>query len=444
MKIGLIAMSGVRACDKELRELGLTLPGFVERGKVIASLPSVGLLTLAGLTPKKYEVEYFEIADLKKLTNIPKNFDMVAISSFSAQIFEAYELAQYYKANLRIPVIMGGLHVSSLPEEAIQYCDSVVIGEGELSWLDMLEDCERHSLKPFYGSLTAEFDMSESPMPAFELLDIERYNRLTVQTSRGCPFRCDFCASSILITRRYKQKPIQKVLNEIDKIKSIWKRPFIEFADDNSFVNRNYWKELLPQIKKRKIKWFTETDISVGADDELLELIRDSGCAEVLIGLESPIKAGLDGIELKSNWKLKQWAKYKEAIRKIQSHGIRVNGCFMIGLDGHGPEIFEEVFDFVEELMLFDVQITVPTPFPGTPLYERCKRDGRLLEERAWDKCTLFDINFKPKGMSSEELRNGFIELGKRLYCREFTSRRRKHFEEICRTSSYQKMGVIS
>ena len=438
MRIGLIAMSGIRACDTELLELGLTLPGFVERSKVIASLPSLGLLTLAGMTPKQHSLEYLEIADLKQLTELPRHLDMVAISSYTAQIGEAYELADRYR-EIHIPVVMGGLHVSVLPEEAAPHCDAVVIGEGELSWLDVLKDCENSSLKQFYGNDSDDFDLNQSPLPAYELLDISKYNRLTVQTSRGCPFQCEFCASSILLTKKYKQKPVKNVLAEIDKIKSIWKRPFIELADDNTFINKAYWKELLPQLKKRQFKWFTETDVSVADDEEFLELLQDSGCAEVLIGLESPILAGLDGIETKGNWKLKRWSKNKEAVKKIQFHGIRVDGCFVIGLDGHGADIFDEVYNFTKETNLFDVQITIPTPFPGTLFYDRLKKEGRLLKEKAWERCTLFDINFQPAGMSPEELRRGFINLGVKLYNGSFTESRRRQFEAQYKQYLHQK-----
>src|SRR4030095_11807288 len=137
MKIGFIAMSGVRAHNEELTQLGLTLPGFVERNKLIASMPSLSLLTLAALTPSKFEVEYREIADLKKEAALPDDYDLVAISSFSAQIFEAYELADYYRAR-NIPVVMGGLHVTSVPQEAREHCTSVVVGEGEPLWPEVL------------------------------------------------------------------------------------------------------------------------------------------------------------------------------------------------------------------------------------------------------------------------------------------------------------------
>ncbi|MGO9917214.1 MAG: B12-binding domain-containing radical SAM protein [Isosphaeraceae bacterium] len=431
MRIGLIAMSGMRVCDPDLVRVGMTLPGFMERGRTIASLPSLGLLTLAGMVPSHHRCEYLEVKDIRELDRLPDRFDLVGISSLSAQIKEAYELADRYR-DLGVPVVLGGLHVTALPEEAGRHADAVIIGEGESVWPDVLKDAERRELKDTYRG-RGDFSLEDAPMPAFNLLEPERYNRLIVQTSRGCPFRCEFCASSILLTPHYKQKPVERVLSEIDRIKTLWRRPFIEFADDNAFVNHRYWRELLPELTKRKIRWFAETDLSVHEDDDLLRLMKESGCAEVLIGFESPGEWGLRGLELKSDWKLKRWRESKEAVRRIQSFGIRVNGCFIIGLDGHGPEIFDKVLEFATETELFDVQITVQTPFPGTPLYSRLKREGRLLRDDAWETCTLFDVNFRPQLMSSEELRCGFRELGVRLYSQESTERRRASFEKTYR-----------
>jgi len=429
MKIALIAMSGIRACDAELLHLGLTLPGFVERSKTIASLPSLGLLTLAGMTPPEHELAYIEISDIREMKTLPTGFDLVAISSFSAQINEAYELADRYRA-AGIRTVIGGLHVSMLPDEAALHCDAVVIGEGESVWPQVLEDAANGALRHRYGSLDGGFDLADAPMPAFHLLDLSKYNRLTVQTSRGCPHRCEFCASSILLTRHYKQKPMEKVLAEIDRIQSLWKRPFIEFADDNSFVNHRYWKELLPHLLGRKLRWFAETDIGIADDDGLLDLMRESGCAQVLIGLESPVDEGLHGLEMKNDWKLRKLPRYREAIRKIQARGITVNGCFIIGLDGHTPRIFDDVFNFVRETELYEVQITILTPFPGTPLYARLENEGRLLQPGNWRKCTLFDINYRPANMTVEELHTGFLDLVQRLYSDEFTAWRRATFRK--------------
>ena len=434
-KIGLIAMSGVRAHNEELTRLGLTLPGFVDRNKIIASLPSLGLLTLAGLTPDKFEIAYHEIADLKTLPELPVDFDLVAISTFTAQFYEACDVADFYRTK-NIPVVMGGITVSSLREQAKAHCTSVVTGEGESLWPEVLADFERGNLKPFYAT-KREFDFADAPMPRFDLLAPQKYNRLTVQTSRGCPHRCEFCASSILLTPRYKVKPVEKVIAEIHEIKKIWPRPFIEFADDNSFVHREHYKKLLRELTQENLRWFTEADVSVAADGELLGLMRDSGCQQVLIGLESPRCANLDGIELKNNWKARQQEQYKAAITKIQSYGITVNGCFILGLDGDTPEVFDEVLDFVRDSGLYEVQVTFQTAFPGTPLYARLKREGRILRDRAWELCTLFDINFLPKQMSAAELQSGFLKLVKQLYSAEETQQRRAKFKQMLKTSPY-------
>ncbi len=440
MNIGLFPMSGIRVCDTELLRLGLTLPGFVDRSKTIASLPSLGLLTLAGMTPSQHDVHYMEVPDGKLLDPLPTGLDLAALSTYSAQIDEAYELAQRFRA-IGVPTVIGGPHVTALPEEAAEHCDAVAVGEGETLWLEVLEDADRGHLKQYYRADDNGFALAAAPMPAFELLDISKYNRLTVQTSRGCPHHCEFCAGSVLLTHTYKQKPVAKVLEEIERILTIWERPFIEFADDNSFVNHAYWKELLKPLRGKGLKWFAESDISIADDEELLDLMRETGCAQVLIGLESPVEAGLHGLELRNDWKFRAFPGYKEAIRVIQSHGITVNGCFVIGLDGHTVDIFDQVFTFVRESGLYEVQVTLLTPFPGTPLYTRLESENRLIEPRNWKKCTLFDINFIPSNMSVQDLHNGFKKLAVELYSEEFTNWRRDRFKRAIR-GERKKKGV--
>jgi radical SAM superfamily enzyme YgiQ (UPF0313 family) len=251
-----------------------------------------------------------------------------------------------------------------------------------------------------------------------------------VQTSRGCPHLCDFCASSVLLTPKYSVKSVEKVIAEIAAIKQRWKHPFIEFADDNSFSARGHYKRLLGAMAEEPVKWFTEADISIAEDDELLELLAASGCRQVLIGLESPTPSGLNGIEIRRNWKLAKLPDYETAVRKIQSHGVTVNGCFILGLDGDTPAVFDAVERFVERSGLFEVQITVLTPFPGTPLYRRFKQEGRLIEPENWRKCTLFDVNFEPAAMTRDQLQAGLVDLAKRLYTPEAIESRQRRFVE--------------
>ena len=428
-------MSGVRAHNPELTKLGLTLPGFVDRNRIIASMPSLGLLTLAGLTPDRFEIEYHEIDDLRQLTALPLNFDLIALSTFTAQLKEAYQVADFYREH-GVTVVMGGIPVSALPDEAAEHCNAVVVGEGELLWPEVLRDFEHGRLRPRYVH-GKQFDLHDAPMPRFDLLDPAKYNRITVQTSRGCPHKCEFCASSILLTPFYKLKPVEKVMAEIHEIKKIWPRPFIELADDNSFVHRPHYKRLLREFAKEKFRWFTEADIRVAEDDELLALMRDSGCQQVLIGLESPRRTSLDGVELKSNWKLRQQESYEEAIAKIQSYGITVNGCFILGLDGDRPDIFDNVLQFVRESGLYEVQITFLTAFPGTPLYARLKSERRVLRDGAWELCTLFDINIQPRNMSISALQAGFLALAKTLYSTSETKTRRSRFKTMLKHSNH-------
>jgi len=428
MRIALIAMSGVRAHNPVLRELGLTLPGFAERGKTIASLPSLSLLTLAALTPDHHEVEYFEVADIDEIDRLP-DCDVAAFSSYTAQVKDAYALADSYRAE-GVLTIIGGLHVSVLPDEALEHCDAVVVGEGETSWPRVIADMETGRLAGVYSSDGVEYDLSNSPIPRFDLLVPEDYNRLTVQTQRGCPWQCEFCASSILLTPRFKQKPVPRVIREIDVIKSIWTEdPFVELADDNTFVNKRYGRELAEAMGGLGVRWFTETDVSIAEDTELLRLLQEAGCRELLIGFESPTEQGLEGLELKQNWKHKQFDRYRRVVEIVQSHGIAVNACFILGLDGDGPDVFEAVEQFVEEALPFDVQITAMTPFPGTPLYSRLIDEGRILEPGAWEKCTLFDVNFEPLQMPVEEAERRGLALGMRLYSKQATDRRRQGFK---------------
>ena len=427
MKIGFLAMSGVRVQNAKLLASGLTLPGFVERSEVIASLPSLSMLTLAAMTPtSEFEIEYREARDVNEIAVLP-DWDVVALTTLSAQAFEAYSIADRFRARGTI-VIMGGLHVTSVPDEALQHSDAIVIGEGEPTWPRVLADLRAGRLQRVYRSDVVSFDLAQAPMPRFDLLDPTRYNRIPIQTSRGCPHRCDFCASSILLTPKYRTKPVERVIAELHRVKEIWPHPFIELADDNSFAVRSHGKALLDALKHENVRWFTEADISIADDEALLDALADSGCRQVLVGLESPSRASLGGIEMRRDFKLERLEGYERAIRRIQSRGVTVNGCFILGLDGDGPDCFDAVAEFVERTGLYEVQVTVLTPFPGTPLHARLEREGRLIDPRDWSKCTLFDVNFHPKGMTADELQEGLLHLVQRLYEPSAVRTRRHRF----------------
>lgn len=421
-------MSGVRVRSEELGKLGVTLPGFVQRGKVIASLPSLAALTLAAVTPPDVDFDYLEVDDVKA-HGLSTDYDLVGLSSFTAMAYECYALADRYRA-AGIPVVIGGLHATLMPEEAKEHADAVCVGEGETQWPRILADAKRGALKPYYREAApGTYDISQTPVPRFELLDLERYNRVTVQTSRGCPLDCEFCAAS-KIYGRYRVKPVEQVMREIDAIEAVWRNPFIELADDNTFVNKAWAKEFLLEMGKRNIRWFTETDVSVAEDPELLDLLAKSGCQQILIGFESIFSNSLDHLD-RSNWKRKRMDDYKRSIDLIQSKGITINGCFILGLDGDTPDSFERIRDFVLDSNLLETQVTVLTPFPNTRLYHRLKAEGRLLQETYWDRCTLFDVNFVPKNMALRQLEEGLMYLFRELYNEQVYTKRKRHYMEI-------------
>lgn len=431
MKIGLLAMSGLRAYDPDLLRFGLTLPGLVERGRVVAALPSLGLLYLAAVTPTRHELRYFEAASDGAESPELYNCDLVAISTFSAQVFEAYAIADRLRA-AGVRVVMGGLHVSVLPEEALDHANYIIVGEGEEVWPRLLAAIEQGAAAARVWKAVDHpaVDVGRLPTPRFDLLRDRPYNRFTVQTSRGCPWRCDFCASTVMLGQPYRKRPVDGVMADLAALKQICPRPFVEFADDNTFVDKNWGKELCRALIPHGLHWFTETDISVADDDELLDLMRAAGCRQVLIGLESPTRAPLEGVELHGNFKARRWQTMQAAVRRIQSRGITVDGCFVLGLDGQTPEVFQQVLDFALEAPLYEVQITVLTPFPGTPLYGRLLSEGRILYPGQWQRCTLFDVNFIPSHMTVEELRAGVYWLAGQLYSADCVERRQRAYFE--------------
>ncbi|MFP6880615.1 MAG: radical SAM protein [Roseibacillus sp.] len=438
MKIGFIAISGLRMADPGLLELGMTFPAVTRRAKEIEALPSLGLLTIAGMTPPEVEVEYLEVRDVDH-DDLPLHFDAVALSTLSGTAKEAFRLAERFR-EFGMPTILGGLHATLAPEECKKHVDCLIIGEGEPVWPEVVRDLQKGQLQAVYDARArGPFDFRQAPTPRFDLLNPDRYPRFTVQSQRGCPYACEFCAASMRLSPKFRTKPVEKVLHEIRTLKELYRRPFIEFADDNTFADKRHGRALMRGLAGEGIRWFTETDVSVADDEDLLKMMRDAGCYQVLIGLESPDFDSLDKVELKSNWKARRTDKYLQAVETIQKHGITVNGCFVMGLDGDGLECFENVLEFVEKSGLYDVQITYLTPFPGTPLWSRLSEEGRLLSEEATERCTLFDINLQPDSMSVDELRGGFWNLTRRLYRPEFVEQRNRNFRQHLRKRVKEK-----
>jgi radical SAM superfamily enzyme YgiQ (UPF0313 family) len=444
VKIGFLAMSGLRAHDRRLLELGMTLPGVRERGKVLSSLPSLGLLYLAACTPSGHDLRYFEAEGDGKEPPDVYACDLVAINTFSAQVFEAYAVADRLRKS-GVRVAMGGLHVTVRPEEALAHADYVFLGEGETTWAAAVTAIEHGSERRVWDARELPpVDVNALPVPRYDLLSSRRYSRFPVQTTRGCPWRCDFCASNVMLGRPYRKRPVAEVIRDVRAVQRIRRRPFIEFADDNTFVDHDWGKDLCRELIPLGLNWFTETDITVADDPELLSLMRQARCRQVLIGLESPDRDALQGIELRSDFKSRRANGNLDAVRRIQDHGITVNGCFVLGLDRHTPRIFESVLEFTERVPFYDVQITVLTAFPGTPLYDRLLQERRIIKPGRWDLCTLFDVNFVPKNMTVDELRDGMYWLTERLYSEEALLRRRRSFFDRMWSDREQVVAAMS
>jgi radical SAM superfamily enzyme YgiQ (UPF0313 family) len=323
---------------------------------------------------------------------------------------------------------MGGLHVSVLPEEALGHADYVAVGEGENVWPEIVRAAGGGAApQVFRASDFGAVDVAALPVPRYDLLGDRPYNRFTVQTSRGCPWRCDFCASTVMLTKRYRTRPVEAVMRDIDAVLAVRGRPFLEFADDNTFVDKRWSRELLRALAPRRLKWFTETDLSVADDEEVLRLLRPAGCRQVLVGLESPTRGAVEGVEMRGNFKARRAADAIESVRRIQRQGVTVNGCFVLGLDGQTVGDFEAILDFARSAPLYEVQVTLMTPFPGTPLRARLEREGRLLEAgHDWSRMTLFDVTFRPSAMTPVQLVEGLHRLTERLYAGEAVTERRR------------------
>jgi radical SAM superfamily enzyme YgiQ (UPF0313 family) len=250
---------------------------------------------------------------------------------------------------------------------------------------------------------------------------------VTVQTSRGCPRACEFCAASLRITTRFNQKPVDRVIAEIRAARRHVAEPFFELADDNTFLDPRWTAEFLRAVTAEGIQYFTETDASVADDPALCDRLAASGCRQVLIGFESPRPDDLAGVD-PADWKRRRTPSLRRVIDTLQSRGVSVNGCFVLGLDRHTPDVFPAVLEFVRASGLAEVQYTVLTPFPGTPLHARLRREGRLLRDRYWDRCTLFDVTFVPRRMTVDELEAGLRWLFQETYGRAATEARIQAF----------------
>jgi len=356
--------------------------------------PSLTLQQVAAITPPEHDVEIVD--ERYESINFDKKYDLVGISCLTYNSIRGYEIAAIFRKQ-KIPVVFGGYHASLMPDEVKQYADSVVIGEAELTWPQLLRDFEKGELKPIYR---AERLVTPEEIPPARH-DIGIYTPFTeaIQASRGCPTGCEFCAMNIVEGRVFRGRPVNVVVEEMKTIKA--KRIF--FADASLTINPKYSKQLFKSMKEVNKKFDCFGNINTLArDDEFLQLAREAGVVKWYLGIESISQANIDQAGKGTN-KVDNYAK---AIQKIKDHNMQVTGFFIFGLDHDTLDIFDNTLQAIFNWGLDEASFSIITPYPGTRLFERLEREGRIISND-WSRYEEGKINIKPKFMTEKELLDG-------------------------------------
>jgi radical SAM superfamily enzyme YgiQ (UPF0313 family) len=395
---------------------------FVENKNVpVFFHPNLSLLTLASLTPETYEVQLID--ERVDTLTYKEDFDIVGISMITAQALRGYEIAEQYKKH-GVYIVLGGIHPTACPEEASNYCDTLIVGEAENTWPQFLSDFVRGTPKKIYREQSV--DLSRSPIPRYDLVDTSKFHLFPIQTTRGCPYDCSFCSVTKVFGPQYRIKSTPQIIDELKALQHFAKNRRCVFNDDNMFVNKERMYEILKAMEPLGLKYFAQTDISVAEDDKLLKLLQESGCRMLFIGFESLVPENLASIQ-KSGWKLKHLETYGESCEKIQSHGIQVFGSFMVGFDHDTRDSLLKLRDFVLQNHIL-AQFLFLTPFPGTRVREELINQGRLSPSNTnWSLYTCFDAIYEPARMSTRELEETVLEIYESVYSDTIHKQRVRH-----------------
>lgn len=360
-------------------------------GKVLA--PPLVLPLLAGLTPRDIDVQLIDENIESVDTNMP--CDGVAITCMTASATRAYEIADAFR-NRKIPVVMGGIHPTAMPDEAAAHCDSVIIREAEPVWPRVLADLAANTLKARYQS--PEYcDMKGLPIPRRDLLKRERYLTTNViQTARGCPNGCSFCSVPSIFGKHYRFRPIPEVIEEIHSTQG-----WLGFVDDN-IVGTSRADELFEALIPLGRRWVGQGDLSMADDPELMRLAVKSGCQAMFIGLESLSQKNLKATHKRPNID----KDMGQAITAIHRAGIEIIGSFVLGLDEDNCETFAKTVEFAQRHKLAAAQFAVLTPFPGTEMRDKLVSEDRV-SDNDWSHYTMSNVVFRPLHMTDDELRRG-------------------------------------
>ncbi|MDY7036103.1 MAG: radical SAM protein [Thermodesulfobacteriota bacterium] len=379
-----------------------------------STLSPLGLAYVGAVTPAGWEVK---IADENCDKFEFEEADLVGISAFTSNINRAYDIARLYR-NRKIKVVIGGIHASMLPDEALQFADAVVVGEVEGIWKRLIDDFENNRLSPKYKGPRIDFAQFKIS-PRRDLLN-PQYRWHSVQTSRGCPFNCYFCSVSRYMGKEYRQRRAEDVLDELKEIEG----KYIAFVDNNligsSLESKNRAVELFKGMIDRGLdkKWWAQTSMDAAGDNQVLELAAEAGCMCMLIGFETISKEKLKIMKKGINLKIGM-ENYKKVVDTFHKYGIGVFGAFIIGTDYESPTYYKELADFLVHAGIDIIQITCLTPLPGTELMRQLKELGLLIYEnfpQDWDKYRFSYMVHQPQGIKINDVYSGNNYIKNRIY----------------------------
>ena len=391
---------------------------FEKRVLGLTSLLPLSIPTIAGATPK--DVETTIVDERIEKINYDEKVDLVGIGGMTLNIKRTYEIADEFRKR-GVPVAMGGIHASMMPEEASAHADSVVIGEADCLWSDLINDFKEGNLQKLYR-FTSYPELEDIHEPRYDLVKNEKYVLNQIQTTRGCPFDCDFCSVKALSGAQFRLKKIEQVIKEIESLTPYYTMSVLGyklklpktllFADDNIVGNKSYAKKLFEAIMPLKLQdWYCQSSINAGRDKEMLAMMKQAGCQTMILGIESVEADTISGMEKNIN----RVDEYYECIDNIQSAGIKVLGTLILGSDSEDDSIFEKTVKFIKDTNIIYTCINILTPLPGTRLFKRLESEGRLLH-KDWERYDFESVCFQPKKMSVKTLEEGRRWVIQELY----------------------------
>jgi len=376
-------------------------------GELAFRFPSLSLASIAAVTPPEWQIGFCD--DNHEQVDYSTDADIVALTAMTAQITRAYEIADAFRARGKT-VVIGGFHASNMPEEALAHTDAVVVGEGEQVWPGLLADWQTGALQPFYktGSL---MEMGRIPAARRDMFKGKGYLLTnTIQTTRGCPYDCEFCSVTAFYGRKYRKRPVDQVLQELEGLRIA--NSFVFFVDDNIVADRSYSLDLFDGMKGMGFKWLSHAPIDFAQDPQLMKAAGDSGCLGMFVGFESLNQEALSAMGKQTN----SARSYLDEARAFRDHGIGILGSFVLGYDGDTPDVFERTLRFCEEARLEAAIFPILTPYPGTAVRRRLEAEGRIISSD-WRDYDMEHVTFQPDAMTPAQLLEGYNRL-----CREFYS----------------------